>query len=343
MPLVTSREMLASAFKHHYAVGAFNAHNLETVTAIVQAAEEEQAPVIIQLSRGSIEYAGLDMAANLIKTAAGNSSVPVVLHLDHGMDMSIQVRCLRAGFTSLMFDGTELLLKQHKDQKVIADKAFSDLLVEKVQCREAFEENLRLTTSVVELAHACGVPVEAELGKIPRMDDFVSAGIHIERGSTLPAETQALTERLFAIPEQAEEFVKSSDCDSLAVACGSIHGMERAVQPLNIAHLETLAGCTHIPLVLHGSSGVLRTKKQALEQGLSLNKEQGSIEEAVKAGVAKVNISTDLQVVFTTKLKETLKNNPGIVDTRKLLPPAINAMKERVSWFIRLLGTSGRA
>jgi fructose/tagatose bisphosphate aldolase len=95
--------------------------------------------------------------------------------------------------------------------------------------------------------------------------------------------------------------------------------------------------------VLHGSSGVLRTKKQAQEQGLSLNSKQGSIEEAVKAGVAKVNISTDLQVVFTTKLKETLQNNPGIVDTRKLLPPAIVAMKERVSWFIRLLGTSGRA
>ena len=342
MPLVASREMLSSAFNSHYAVGAFNAHNLETVAAIVQAAEEEQAPVIIQLSRSSIEYAGLEQASNLIKTAAMNASVPVVLHLDHGMDLSLNIRCLRAGFTSLMCDGTELLLKRCTEQRG-SEALSADMIVDKVQCREAFEENLRQTSKIVELAHACGVPVEAELGKIPRISDFKSAGIPIRHGSTFPREAQELTKRLFAIPEMAEEFTEASGCDSLAVACGSIHGMEEAVQPLNIAHLERIANCTPIPLVLHGSSGVLRTRKQAREYGLSLSSKEGSIEDAVRAGVAKVNISTDLQVVFIRKLKEVLQQNPEVVDTRKLLPPAIEVMKERVAWFIRLFGSSGKA
>ena len=342
MPLVTSREMLASAFNNHYAVGAFNAHNLETATAIVQAAEEEVAPVIIQLSRSSIEYAGLELASNLIKTAAAKASVPVVLHLDHGMDLSINIRCLREGFTSLMYDGTELLLKRYKERQGNTSLS-ADMIVDRVQCREAFEENLKQTRKIVEIAHACGVPVEAELGKIPRVSDFTSAGIPIKHGYPFPKAAQELTERLYAIPELAGEFAEASGCDSLAVACGSIHGMEKAVQPLNIAHLETLAGCTQIPLVLHGSSGVLRTRKHAREYGLKLSGEQGGIDEAVKAGVAKVNVSTDLQVVFMSKLKEVLQQNPHVVDTRKLFPPVVHAMKERVAWFIRLFGSSGKA
>jgi fructose-bisphosphate aldolase class II len=342
MPLVTSQSMLASAFEHHYAVGAFNAHNLETVSAIVQAAEEERAPVIIQLSRSSIAYAGLERASSLIKTAAQNASVPVVLHLDHGMDLSINVQCLREGFTSLMYDGTELLLKRFTEQRG-KDALSADTIVDRIQCREAFEENLKQTKRVVEIAHACGVPVEAELGKIPRMNDFIAAGIAIDPDAPFPSEAQKLTERLFAIPEMAEEFSRTSGCDSLAVACGSIHGMEEAVQPLNIDRLEALASHTRIPLVLHGSSGVLRSIKQAQERGLSLNRTQGGIEEAIQTGIAKVNISTDLQVVFMSKLKEVLDNNPRVVDTRKLLPPVIQAMKERVAWFMRLFGSSGKA
>jgi fructose-bisphosphate aldolase class II len=342
MPLVTSREMLLAAYSRQYAIGAFNAHNLETVAAIVEAAEEERAPVIIQLSRSSIEYAGLEAASNLVKTAAQRASVPVVLHLDHGMDVSLNVRCLRAGFTSLMCDGTELFLQRYKQESGDGTLSF-DMIVDKVQSREAYEENLRQTRKVVGLAHACGVPVEAELGKIPRIGDFQSAGISMEYGSGFPEEAQELTRRLFAIPEMAEEFVRESGCDSLAVACGSIHGMEEAVQPLNIAHLERLASCTNIPLVLHGSSGVVRTRKQAMEYGLSLSREEGSIEDAIRAGVAKVNISTDLQVVFMKVLKEVLEENPEVVDMRKLLPPVIEAVKERVAWFIRLFGSSGKA
>jgi fructose-bisphosphate aldolase class II len=333
--------MLISAFNNHYAVGAFNAHNLETVSAIVQAAEEERAPVIIQLSRSSIEYAGLQQAASLIKTAAQNASVPVVLHLDHGMDLSINVQCLREGFTSLMYDGTELLLKRFTEQRV-KEPLSADVIVDRIQCREAFEENLKQTKRIVEIAHTCGVPVEAELGKIPRMKDFTSAGISIEAGLPLATEAQELTERLFAIPEMAEEFVLSSGCDALAVACGSIHGMEQAIQPLSITHLEALASRTHIPLVLHGSSGVLRSRKQAHEKGIPLSNTQGGIEEAIFNGVAKVNISTDLQVVFMGKLKEVMENNTRVVDTRKLLPPVIHAMKERVAWFMRLFGSSGK-
>jgi len=158
MPLVTSREMLTAAYSRQYAVGAFNAHNLETVAAIVEAAEEERAPVFIQFSRSSIEYAGLEAASNLAKTAAQRVSVPVVLHLDHGMDVSLNVRCLRAGFTSLMCDGTELFLQRYKQESGDGTLSF-DMIVDKVQSREAYEENLRQTRKVVGLAHACGVPV----------------------------------------------------------------------------------------------------------------------------------------------------------------------------------------
>jgi fructose-bisphosphate aldolase class II len=258
------------------------------------------------------------------------------------MDVSLNVQCLRAGFTSLMCDGTELLLNRYKGE--CGKEALSfETIVDKVQSREAFEENLRQTRKVVKIAHACNVPVEAELGKIPRIGDFQSAGISMEYGSGIPEEAQELTRRLFAIPEMAEEFVRESGCDSLAVACGSIHGMEEAVQPLNITHLERLAACTNIPLVLHGSSGVLRTRKQAGEYGISLSREEGSIEDAVRVGVAKVNISTDLQAVFTRVLKEMLEKNPEVVDMRKILPPVIRAVTERVAWFIRLFGSSGKA
>jgi len=146
MPLVTSKEMLQAALEGHFAVGAFNANNMEQVQAIVQAAVEEHAPVILQVSQGAIRYAGLEFATAMVKAAAAEADVPVVLHLDHGTDFDQNVRCLGAGFTSLMFDGS----------------------------KKPYEENVATTARVAYIAHVCGIPVEAELGQVLQSTDGVS-------------------------------------------------------------------------------------------------------------------------------------------------------------------------
>ncbi len=146
MTLVTSKQMLLSALENHYAVGAFNANNMEQIQAIVEAAEEERAPVILQVSQGAIGYAGLEFAAAMVKTAASLVSVPIVLHLDHGYDFEQNVRCLRAGFTSLMYDGS----------------------------KQPFDENVATTRKIVEIAHIAGIPVEAELGRVAQSSDCLS-------------------------------------------------------------------------------------------------------------------------------------------------------------------------
>jgi len=146
MPLVSSKPVLQEALRRHFAVGAFNANNMEQVQAIIEAAEEERAPVILQVSQGAIRYAGLEFAAGLVRIAASIATVPVVLHLDHGTDFDQNVRCLRAGFTSLMYDGS----------------------------KKPFDENVATTRKIVEIAHAVDLPVEAELGKVLQTSDHVT-------------------------------------------------------------------------------------------------------------------------------------------------------------------------
>jgi len=147
MPLVTTKELFKTALQRHFAVGAFNVNNMEAVQAIVEAAQEERAPVIIQVSQGAIKYAGLAFAAGLVKIAAEQVDVPVVLHLDHGTDFDQNVLCLRAGFTSLMYDGS----------------------------KKSFEENVATTKRIAEIAHIVGIPVEAELGRVLQAADGVTA------------------------------------------------------------------------------------------------------------------------------------------------------------------------
>ncbi len=146
MPLVTSKEILQLALEERFAVGAFNANNMEMVQAIVETAQEERAPVILQVSQGAIRYAGLDFAAGLVKIAAEQADVPVVLHLDHGTSFDQNVMCLRAGFTSLMFDGSKL----------------------------PYDENVAITKTVCDIAHIIGIPVEAELGRVLKATDDVT-------------------------------------------------------------------------------------------------------------------------------------------------------------------------
>lgn len=167
MPLVTSKSMLQQALEGGYAVGAFNANNLEVAQAIVWTAEEEKAPLILQVSAGAVQYAGADYMAAIVKVAAQKATVPVVLHLDHGTDLALNVLCLRQGYTSLMFDGSVL----------------------------DFAENVAETRRVVEMAHLVGVPVEGELGKVPQTGGEAIPYEELKEFFTKPQEAREFVER----------------------------------------------------------------------------------------------------------------------------------------------------
>lgn len=283
MPLVTTKEMLKKAQAERYAVGAFNANNLEYVQAIIDAAEEEKAPVILQASQGAIKYAGLEMIVAMVKTAAEAATVPVALHLDHGTDYKQNVKCLRAGFTSLMFDGSSL----------------------------SFEENAAATKRIVEMAHAAGVPVEAELGKV------ATAG-HV---------TAEEVKALMTDPDEAKRFVEETGVDSLAVAVGSIHKMVTQEAKIDAGRVERIRELTGVPLVLHGASGVT-------DEGYKIG---------IAAGICKINIATELNKAFTRGIHDALAKNPGEIDPRKIVGVGRDYMKEAVKAKMRLFGCSGKA
>lgn len=283
MSLVTSKALLERAYKDHYAVGAFNANNMEQVQAVIEAAEEERAPVILQVSQGAIRYCGLAFAAGLVKIGAAEATVPVVLHLDHGTDFEQNVRCLQAGFTSLMFDGSKL----------------------------PFDQNVAVTKRIVEIAHPCAIPVEAELGKVLQSKDGV---------------TQADVQAAMTDPLEARRFVELTGCDTLAVAVGSVHAMRAKQAALDVDRVEAIRRQIPIPLVLHGSSGVT----------------EASIVAAIQHGVAKVNVATYLNEGFVEGLRAGLAKYPDDVDPRKALQMGRDAVKERVRQQIRLFGSNGR-
>ena len=283
MSLVTSKFLLERAYKDHFAIGAFNANNMEQVQAVIEAAEEERAPVILQVSQGAIRYCGLAFAAGLVKIGAAEATVPVVLHLDHGTDFEQNVRCLQAGFTSLMFDGSKL----------------------------PFDQNVAVTRRIVEIAHPCGIPVEAELGKVLQSKDGV---------------TQADVEAAMTDPLEAKRFFELTGCDALAVAVGSVHAMRAKAAALDVDRVEAIRRQIPIPLVLHGSSGVT----------------EASIVAAIQHGVAKVNVATYLNEGFMDGLRAGLAKYPDDVDPRKALQMGRDAVKERVREQIRLFGSHGR-
>ncbi|MCL5985719.1 MAG: class II fructose-1,6-bisphosphate aldolase [Actinobacteria bacterium] len=277
MPLVTSKEILRAAYENHYGIGAFNANNMEIVQAIVNAAMEERAPVILQISQGAIKYAGLYFATGMVKIAAEEANIPVVLHLDHGTDFEQNIVCLRAGFTSLMFDGS----------------------------KRPYEENVEITRKVVEIAHACGIPVEGELGRIVQITDGY---------------TPEQVEAFMANPDQAADFVERTGIDSLAPAIGSVHAMRTQSATLDIERLKKIKKNTAIPLVLHGSSGVT----------------DESIVKSLDYGISKINVDTHLRLAFVKTMRKSLADMPDEADPRKILAPSRDAVKEAVREKIKL-------
>ena len=304
----TYNQLLKQAAKKNYAVGAFNINNLEFLHAVVSAAEEERSPVIIQTSEGALGYAGLEELAAMVHVVARRTKVPVVYHLDHGKDVELITYIIKSGlYQSVMFDGSSL----------------------------SYEENVRQTAKLAKLAHKQGVAIEAELGAIAGIEDFVSV-----------AEQDAhLTN-----PEQAKEFVARTGCDSLAIAIGTSHGAFKfsEASKLDFKRLEHINKTVDLPLVLHGASGIpTNIKNQCVKYGCKIADAKGvsdaHIKKAVSFGINKINIDSDLRIAFDAGVRKFLSENPEVIDPRKILEPATELMQNVVQQKMRIFGSAGKA
>lgn len=308
MPLVSTKEMFEKAYKGGYAIGAFNVNNMEIVQGIVDAAKEEQSPLILQVSAGARKYAKHIYLIKLVEAALADTDLPIALHLDHGDTFELCKDCIDGGFTSVMIDGSKY----------------------------DFKENVALTKKVVEYAHAHGVVVEAELGRLAGVEDDVNVSAN---------------DAIFTDPEQAAEFVHLTGVDSLAIAIGTSHGAYKfkGTPYLDFDRLEKVGKLLpDFPIVLHGASSVLpEFVKKCNEFGGDIPGAQGVPEEmlrkAASMAVCKINIDTDLRLAMTATVREYLTKNPGEFDPRKYLGPARDAIKGMVQHKIKdVLGSSSR-
>lgn len=284
MSLISLKEALDEADKHGYAVGAFNVSNMETVKAVIESAEAENSPVIIQATPGAVQYAGLFLVTSMVKAAVKNTSVPVAFHLDHGTDFELIVRCIVNGFSSIMFDGSKLPL----------------------------EENISATARIVEIAKAAGVSTEGELGKIKGTEDEVS----VQEG-----------EDLLTDPEEARYFLRETEVDALAVAVGTAHGFYKEEPEIDFSRLRAIRDTCNVPLVMHGASGV---PDEDIVRGIAL-------------GIRKINIDTEIRQAFRKSISRYIEENPGNIDPRKMMRPAMEEMKKVIRGKMRLFGSSGKA
>ncbi len=282
MALVTTKEMFEKSMKEGYAIGAFNVNNMEIIQAIMDAAAEAKSPVILQASSSAIKYARLNYLMKMVEAAVEeHPEVPVAIHLDHGPDFETAKMCIDAGFTSVMIDGSKY----------------------------DFEENIALTKKVVDYAHAHGVVVEAELGKLAGIEDDVNV---------------ADADAMYTDPSQAEEFVKRTGCDSLAIAIGTSHGAYKFKGEAKLRFdilKEIKARIPNTPIVLHGASTVIPGAKGVPDEILN---------EASKSGVSKINVDTDLRLAMTAGIRKVFVEEPSAFDPRKYLTPARELIKETV-------------
>ncbi len=282
MPLVTSEKMLAEAREGGYAVGAFNVENMEMVKAVIAAAEEVKAPVMLQTTPSTVKYGTLETYFAMVSAEAKKASVPVCLHLDHGSSFELAVQAIKAGYTSVMIDGS------HED----------------------FEHNVELTKKVVDVAKACGIPVEAELGKVGGKEDDLEAE---EDGNT--------------DPQEAKEFVDRTGVSSLAIAIGTAHGFYAGTPVLDKERVSEVKELVSVPLVLHGASGL----------------SDEDVKECVRRGMCKVNFATELRVAYTEAGKKLLQEKPETFDPKKLGIAGMEAVKELVKVRMCVCGCNGKA
>jgi len=308
MPKISTKQLFEKAYGSGYAVGAFNVNNMEIIQGIVEAAEEEKAPLILQISKGARQYARHEYLMKLIEAALEICDLPIAVHLDHGDSFELCKSCIDGGFTSVMIDGSHL----------------------------PFEENIALVKKVVDYAHPRGVPVEAELGRLAGIEEHVSVS---ERDAiyTNPKEAKEFVERsgcdslavAIGTSHGAYKFKSEPQLD-----------FER-LQQIE----KELPG---FPLVLHGASTVLPEFVELCNKyGGQLPGAKGVPEEMIKqavvGAVCKVNIDTDLRLAMTASIRKEFAENPANFDPRKYLGPARQALKDMVKHKLHVLGVVGKA
>ena len=328
MALVTTKEMFAKASNGGYASGAFNVNNMEIIQGITEAAIEERAPLILQVSKGARSYAKHVYLMKLIEAAVEDAEqtagfdLPIAVHLDHGDSFELCKSCIDGGFTSVMID----------------------------KSGESFEKNIEITKQVVEYAHDHGVVVEAELGTLAGVEDEVNVS----------AEDSSYTR-----PEDVQEFVERTGCDSLAIAIGTSHGAYKftAAQctrdpetgklvppPLRFDILEEVSKrLPGFPIVLHGSSSVPQEFVDKINRfggkmpdAVGIPEEQ--LREAAKMSVCKINIDSDLRLALTACIREHFAEHPDHFDPRQYLKPGREAIKAMVQHkLVNVLGCNGKA
>ncbi len=319
MPLVTSTEMFRKAYDGGYAIGAFNVNNMEIIQGIVDAGKENNAPLILQVSKGARAYANPIYLKKLVEAAVEDTGLPICLHLDHGDSFETCKSCVDGGFTSVMIDASA----------------------------KSFEENIAITKEVVKYAHDHGVVVEAELGTLAGIEDEVSHAV----GS-------------YTRPEDVQEFVERTGCDSLAIAIGTSHGAykfkpdqctrdENGIlqpPPLRFDILEDVSRrLPGFPIVLHGSSSVpqefvkiINTYGGAMPDAVGVPEDQ--LRQAARMAVCKINIDSDIRLAMTATIRKYFAEHPADFDPRQYLKPARAAVKAMVAHkLVNVLGCNGKA
>ncbi len=309
MPMVNTTEMFKKAYAGGYAIGAFNVNNMEIIQGITEAAKEVNAPLILQVSSGARKYANHTYLMKLIEAALIETDLPIAVHLDHGDTFELCKSCIDGGFTSVMIDGSH----------------------------HSFEENIALTKKVVEYAHAHGVTVEGELGRLAGVEDDVNVS----------AEDSSYTQ-----PDEVEEFVSRTGVDSLAIAIGTSHGAFKfAGEPkLRFDILEEVQRrLPGYPIVLHGASSVIPEYVDMINNfGGKMPGARGVPEDmlrkAASLAVCKINIDSDLRLAMTGTIRKVFAETPAEFDPRKYLGPARDAIKQLVkNKLINVLGCDGKA
>lgn len=318
MPLVTSKEMFKKAYEGGYAIGAFNVNNMEIIQGITEAAKEENSPLILQVSAGARKYAKHVYLMKLIEAAVIDTDLPICLHLDHGgaglpKDQAYEEvkSCVDGGFTSVMIDGSHYPLK----------------------------ENIELTKKVVDYAHAKGIVVEAELGRLSGIEDAVKVK---EEDSS------------FTNPDEVQEFVEKTGVDSLAIAIGTSHGAYKfkpgQTPRLRFDILEEVSKrLPGFPIVLHGASSVIPEFVEMINANGgkmpdAIGIPEDMLRQAARSAVCKINIDSDLRLAMTASIRKYFAEHPDHFDPRQYLSPARTAIKGLVQHKIReVLGSSGKA
>lgn len=309
MALVTTKEMFKKAYNGGYAVGAFNINNMEIIQAITEAASENNSPVILQVSAGARKYAKHAYLMALVEAAVKDTGIDLALHLDHGEDFEICKACIDGGFTSVMIDGS----------------------------KHNFKDNIEITKKVVDYAHAHGVVVEGELGKLAGVEDDVNV-----------SEDDAM----YTNPEEVEEFVTKTGVDSLAIAIGTSHGAFKfkGEPRLRFDILEKIAKLLPgFPIVLHGASSVIPELVDEINAyGGKMDGAQGvpevMLRRAASMAVCKINIDSDIRLAFTAGVRRVFAKEPEVFDPRGYLKVAREEVKKMVTHkIVNVLGSNGKA